>query len=53
MKTTAPLQVLNLVKSFIIFYLVTSLGWLAANYVVFRTFYIGWPVLIGNGKSVV
>lgn len=48
MKTIAPLQVLNLVKSFTIFFLVTSLGWIASNYVIFRTFYIGWPILLGN-----
>ena len=48
MKAIAPLQVLNLVKSFTAFFLVTSLGWIASNYVIFRTFYIGWPILVGN-----
>lgn len=48
MKTIAPLQPMNLGKSFIIFFLVTSLVWIAANFVIFREFFIGWPVLIGN-----
>jgi hypothetical protein len=48
MKTLAPIQVMNLVKSVIIFFIVPSIAWIGANYVMFRDFYIGWPVLIGN-----
>jgi hypothetical protein len=48
MKTIAPLQLMNLAKSLIIFFLVTSFAWIAANYVILRDFFIGWPVLIGN-----
>jgi len=48
MRTIAPLQVMNLSKSFVIFFLVTSLAWIAANFVIFRDFLIGWPVLLGN-----
>ncbi len=48
MRTIAPLQLMNLSRSFVIFFIVTSLAWIAANYVVFRDFYIGWPVIIGN-----
>jgi len=48
MKTVAPLQLMNLAKSFIIFFLLASLAWIGASYVTLRDFYIGWPVLIGN-----
>lgn len=48
MRTIAPLQLMNLAKSFIIFFLVTSLAWIAANYVILGDFYIGWPIFIGN-----
>jgi len=48
MRTIAPLQLMNLGKSFVIFFLVTSLAWIVANYVIFREFYVGWPILIGN-----
>ncbi|TKJ30181.1 MAG: hypothetical protein CEE40_05915 [Chloroflexi bacterium B3_Chlor] len=39
---------MNLGKSFVIFFLVTSLAWIAANYVILRDFPIGWPIFIGN-----
>ena len=48
MKTIAPLQPMNLAKSFVIFFIITSLAWIGANYIAFRDFYIGWPVIIGN-----
>jgi hypothetical protein len=48
MKTAAPLQVMNLFKSFVIFFILTSLAWIGANYIIFRDFLIGWPVLFGN-----
>ncbi len=48
MRTVAPLQLMNLIKSFVIFFIVISLAWIGANYVVFRDFLIGWPILIGN-----
>jgi hypothetical protein len=48
MTTIAPLQLMNLGRSFVIFFIITSLAWIGANYVFFRDFYIGWPVIIGN-----
>jgi len=39
---------MNLARSFVIFFIVTSLAWIGANYIVFRDFFIGWPVFIGN-----
>ena len=48
MKTSAPLQLMNLGKSFVIFLIITSLAWIGANYVFFRDFYVGWPIIIGN-----
>ncbi len=48
MRTVAPLQPMNLAKSFIIFFIVTSVAWIGANYLIFRDFYIGWPVLVAN-----
>ena len=48
MKTIAPLQLMNLAKSFIIFFIIASLAWIGASYVMFRDFLIGWPILIMN-----
>ena len=48
MKTLAPIQWMNLAKSLIIFFIISSIVWMAANYVMFREFFIGWPVLLGN-----
>jgi hypothetical protein len=48
MRTIAPLQLMNLLKSFVIFFIVTSLAWIGANYLILRDFLIGWPILIGN-----
>lgn len=48
MRTIAPLQLMNLGRSFVIFFIITSLAWIGANYVFFRDFYIGWPVIVGN-----
>jgi len=48
MRTIAPLQLMNLGKSFVIFLIITSLAWIGANYVFFRDFYVGWPIIIGN-----
>jgi hypothetical protein len=47
-KTIAPIQIANLAKSFAIFFVVASLAWFAASYVVFRYVAMGWPVFIGN-----
>jgi hypothetical protein len=48
MKTVAPWQLMNLARSIGIFFMVVSLAWIAANYLMFRDFFIGWPVILGN-----
>lgn len=51
MKTIAPLQVMNLVKSFIIFFLIPSVAWIVANLVAFRGMLTGiilGVVFMGN-----
>ena len=48
MKTLAPIQAMNLARSLVTFFILASLAWIAANYVIFRDFFIGWPILIGN-----
>jgi hypothetical protein len=48
MKTIAPIQPVNLAKSYVIFFILASLAWIAANYFILRDFLIGWPILIGN-----
>lgn len=48
MKTVAPWQPMNLARSIGIFFMLVSVAWIVANYVVFRDFLIGWPVILGN-----
>jgi hypothetical protein len=48
MKTTAPWQLMNLSRSIGIFFILVSVAWIAANYVIFRDFLIGWPIIVGN-----
>lgn len=48
MKTVAPWQPMNLARSIGIFFMVVSLAWVGANYLMFRDFFIGWPVIFGN-----
>jgi len=48
MRTVAPWQIMNAAKSVGIFFILVSVAWIAANYVVFRDFLIGWPVILGN-----
>jgi hypothetical protein len=48
MKTLGPIQPMNLAKSYIIFFILASMAWIAANYFLLRDFLIGWPILIGN-----
>jgi hypothetical protein len=48
MKTVAPWQPMNLGRSIGIFFIVVSVAWIVTNYIMFRDFLIGWPVLVGN-----
>ena len=48
MRTVAPWQVINAAKSVGIFFILVSVAWIAANYVFFQDFLIGWPVILGN-----
>lgn len=48
MRTVAPWQVMNAAKSVGIFFILVSIAWIVANYVVFQDFLIGWPVILGN-----
>ena len=48
MRTVAPLQVMNLTRSLIAFFLVSSFAWFAASYFAFRNVLICWPVFAVN-----
>jgi len=48
MKSTAPWQLMNLGRSIGIFFILVSVAWIVANYVMFRDFLIGWPIIVGN-----
>jgi hypothetical protein len=48
MKTVAPWQPMNLGRSIGVFFIVVSVAWIVANYIVFRDFLIGWPIIVGN-----
>jgi hypothetical protein len=48
MKTVAPWQLMNLAKSVGIFFVLVSVAWIGANYLIFKDFFIGWPVILGN-----
>jgi hypothetical protein len=48
MRTAAPWQIINSAKSIGIFFILVSVAWIAANYMVFQDFLIGWPVILGN-----
>jgi hypothetical protein len=47
-KTVAPWQLLNLARSIGIFFIFVSVIWIVANYIMFRDFLIGWPIIVGN-----
>ena len=48
MRTVAPLQVTNLVKSATIFFFLSSLAWFATSYFLFGDLFISWLVFIAN-----
>jgi hypothetical protein len=48
MKTVAPWQLMNFAKSVGIFFVLVSVAWIGANYLIFKDFFIGWPVMVGN-----
>jgi len=39
---------MNLAKSVAIAFMLVSVVWIVANYVILRDFYIGWPIILGN-----
>jgi hypothetical protein len=48
MRTIAPLQVMNLVKSFAIFFLLSSAAWATTSYIFFGDIHISWLIFIAN-----
>jgi len=48
MRTAAPLQVMNLVKSVAIFFFLASAAWFATSYFVFGDLLISWLIFIAN-----
>jgi hypothetical protein len=48
MRTVAPLQVMNFVKSFAIFFFVSSIAWFTTSYVVLGDIRISWLIFIAN-----
>ena len=48
MRTVAPWQLVNFARSVGIFFVLASLAWIGANYLIFKDFFIGWPVIVGN-----
>jgi hypothetical protein len=48
MRTVAPLQVTNLVKSATIFFFLSSLAWFATSYLLFGDLLISWLVFVAN-----
>jgi hypothetical protein len=47
-RTTAPLQVTNLVKSVTIFFFLSSAAWFATSYFIFGDLLISWLVFVVN-----
>ena len=48
MTSVAPLQVVNLVKSFAIFFFLASAAWATTSYMVFGDIRISWLIFIAN-----
>jgi len=48
MRTVAPWQLMNFARSVGIFFGLVSMAWIGANYLIFKDFFIGWPVIVGN-----
>jgi hypothetical protein len=48
MRTAERWQPMNLARSVGISFVLVSVAWIAANYVILRDFYIGWPIVLGN-----
>lgn len=48
MRTVAPWQLVNFARSLGIFFVLVSVAWIGANYLIFKDFFIGWPVIVGN-----
>jgi hypothetical protein len=39
---------MNFARSVGIFFVLVSVAWIGANYLIFRDFFIGWPIIVGN-----
>ncbi len=48
MRTSAPLQVTNLVKSFAIFFFLSTIAWFTTSYVVFADIRVSWLIFMAN-----
>lgn len=48
MRTVAPWQRMNFARSVGIFFVLVSVAWIGANYLILKDFFIGWPVIVGN-----
>jgi len=48
MRTVAPWQLMNFARSVGIFFVLVSMAWIGANYLIFKDFLIGWPIIVGN-----
>jgi hypothetical protein len=48
MRTSAPLQVTNLVKSFAIFFFLSTIAWFTTSYIVFGDIGVSWLIFIAN-----
>jgi len=48
MRTVAPWQLMNFARSVGIFFVLVSVAWIGTNYLIFKDFFIGWPVIVGN-----
>jgi len=48
MRTAERWQPMNLAKSVVISFTLVSVAWMVANYLFFRDFFIGWPIVLGN-----
>ena len=48
MRTVAPWQLMNFARSVGMFFVLVSVAWIAANYLIFKDFFVGWPIIVGN-----
>jgi hypothetical protein len=48
MKSAERWQAMSLARAVGVTFILVSLAWITANFVILRDFYIGWPVILGN-----